>query len=54
VDLVRAFKPRETRLDRRAKVELFEQTRREYEYGEGTINGGQGSLGFTGESYAKR
>jgi hypothetical protein len=24
-------------LDRRAKVELFEQIRREYEYGEGTI-----------------
>jgi hypothetical protein len=33
-------------LDRRAKVELFEQIRREYEYGEGTINGVARKLGI--------
>src|ERR1700676_1104071 len=36
----------ETRLDRRAKVELFEKIRREYEYGEGTINGVARKLGI--------
>jgi hypothetical protein len=35
----------ETRLDRRAKVELFEQIRREYEYGAGTIKGVAGKFG---------
>jgi ActR/RegA family two-component response regulator len=33
-------------LDRRAKVELFEQIRREYEYGEGTIKGVARKLGI--------
>ena len=33
-------------MDRRAKVELFEQIRREYEYGEGTINGVARKLGI--------
>ena len=31
--------PREDRVDRRAKVELFEQIRREYEHGCETIRG---------------
>ena len=36
-------------------MELYEQIRREYEYGEwNDQRGGQGSLGFTGEWYAKR
>jgi len=37
----------ETRLDRRAKVELFEQIRREYDHGVGTITGVSWSLGFS-------
>jgi hypothetical protein len=38
VDLVPGLRAREeTRLDKRAKVELFEQIRREYDYGVGTI-----------------
>jgi transposase len=36
----------ETRLDRRAKVELFEQIRREYDYGVGTIKGVARKLGI--------
>ena len=32
-------------MERRAKVELFEQIRREYEFGEGTINGIARKLG---------
>ena len=32
-------------MERRAKVELFEQIRREYEFGMGTIKGVAGKLG---------
>jgi len=35
----------EALMERRAKVELFEQIRREYEFGVGTINGVAGKLG---------
>jgi hypothetical protein len=38
--------PREDRVDRRAKVELFEQIRREYEHGGGTIRGIAKKLGI--------
>ena len=32
-------------MDWRAKVELFEEIRREYEFGEGTISGVAGKIG---------
>jgi hypothetical protein len=35
----------EGRLDRRAKVELFEEIRREYQFGVGTIKGTARKLG---------
>src|SRR6516162_10875346 len=38
--------PREDRVDRSAKVELFEQIRREYEHGGGTIRGIAKKLGI--------
>jgi hypothetical protein len=38
--------PREDRVDRRTKVELFEQIRREYEHGGGTIRGIAKKLGI--------
>ena len=41
-------------MDRRAKVELFEQIRREYEYGEGTIKGVARKLGIHRGWYVKR
>jgi hypothetical protein len=39
-------RPRGGRVDRRAKVELFEQIRREYEHGGGTIRGISKKLGI--------
>ena len=46
MDLVSGWQARkEARLDRRAKVELFEQIRREYAYGVGTIKGVARKLG---------
>ena len=35
-------------MERRAKVELFEQIRREYEFGVGTIRGWRAGWAFTG------
>ena len=47
MDLVPGLRARkETGLDRRAKVELFEQIRREYDYGVGTIKGVARKLGI--------
>ena len=47
MDLVPGLGARkETGLDRRAKVELFEQIRREYDYGVGTIIGVTRKLGI--------
>ena len=47
MDLVPGLRAREeTRLDKRAKVELFEQIRREYDYGVGTIKGVARKLGI--------
>jgi hypothetical protein len=35
-------------MERRAKVELFEQIRREYEFGVGTVKGVARQLGYIG------
>jgi hypothetical protein len=39
-------RPKGGLVDRRAKVELYEQIRREYEHGGGTIRGIAGKLGI--------
>lgn len=41
-------------MERRAKVELFEQIRREYEFGVGTIKGVAAKLGCIGGWRARR
>ena len=43
--LISAKSRKEERLNRRRKVELFEQIRREYEHGAGTIQGVARKLG---------
>ena len=41
-------------MERRAKVELFEQIRREYEFGIGTVKAWRAGSGYTGGWYGRR